>query len=131
VLFGNEETGLTDEELGLCHVAVQIPASPDFPSLNLSHAVQVVCYEIFRACGAGRLTPFAPIGSAQVDELVSVMTGALGQIGFFTLVGPEQMAVFLKDLVARAGLSVNESRRLGVTFRKIAGLVTRKTGRSS
>jgi tRNA/rRNA methyltransferase len=126
VLFGNEETGLTDEELAVCHVAVSIPASPDFPSLNLSHAVQVVCYEIYRACNAGRLTPFIPIDASAVDALVSVMTQSLGRIGFFTLVGPEEMSVFLKDIIARAGLSVNESRRIGAIFRKIAGLVTRK-----
>ena len=88
VLFGNEETGLTDDELALCHVAVTIPASPDFPSLNLSHAVQVICYEIFRAQSADHLTPFSPISAQAVDELVSVITGSLSKIGFFTIVGP-------------------------------------------
>jgi tRNA/rRNA methyltransferase len=126
VLFGNEETGLTDDELALCNVAVTIPASPDFPSLNLSHAVQVICYEIFRAQSADHLTPFSPINAQAVDELVSVVTGSLQKIGFFTIVGPEQMGVFFKDILGRAGLSVNEARRLGVIFRKIAGLVTRK-----
>jgi tRNA/rRNA methyltransferase len=126
VLFGNEETGLTDDELALCHVAVTIPSSPDFPSLNLSHAVQVMCYAIFRAQSAGRLTPFSPISARAVDELVAVVTGSLLHIGFFTRVGPEQMAVFFKDILGRAGLSVSEARRLGVTFRKIAGLATKK-----
>ncbi len=126
VLFGNEETGLTDDELALCHVAVTIPASPDFPSLNLSHAVQVICYEIFRAQSADHLSPFSPISAQAVDELVSVVTGSLSKIGFFTIVGPEQMAVFFKDILARASLSVSEARRLGVTFRKIAGLATKK-----
>jgi len=125
VLFGNEETGLTDEELALCNLAVSIPASPDFPSLNLSHAVQVICYEIFRARTRKRLTPFAPIGAHAVDELVTVITESLRSIGFFTQVTPRQMSVFFKDILARAGLSVNEARRLGVIFRKIAGLASR------
>jgi len=133
VLFGNEETGLTDDELALCNVAVTIPASPDFPSLNLSHAVQVICYEIFRAQGADHLTPFSPIDARSVDELVSVITGSLSKIGFFTIVGPGQMGIFFKDILGRAGLSVNEAKRLGVVFRKIAGLVakTRPTPRST
>lgn len=125
VLFGNEETGLTDDELALCHVAVTIPSSPDFPSLNLSHAVQVICYEIFRAQSAARLTPFSPISAQAVEELVSVVTSSLKSIGFFTRVAPEQMGVFFKDILARAALSVSEARRLGVIFRKIAGLATK------
>jgi TrmH family RNA methyltransferase len=126
VLFGNEETGLTDEELALCHLAVTIPASPEFPSLNLSHAVQVVCYEIFRARTRGKLTPFAPIPAREVDSLVSVITRSLKAIGFFRVVGPDSMGVFFRDILGRAGLSVNEAKRLGVVFRKIAGLATNK-----
>jgi tRNA/rRNA methyltransferase len=126
VLFGNEETGLTDEELSLCHLAVTIPASPQFPSLNLSHAVQVVCYAIFRARSEGRPTPFSPVSVAELDALVSVITRSLKRIGFFHLVGPAQMGVFFKDILGRAGLSVNEAKRLGLTFRKIAGLITKK-----
>jgi tRNA/rRNA methyltransferase len=122
VLFGNEETGLTDEELKLCHVAVTIPASREFPSLNLSHAVQVVCYEIHRALSAGRLSPYAPITLQALDELVQVMTGSLKSIGFFTIVGPEQMAVYFKDILGRAALSAAEAKRMGVVFQKIAGL---------
>jgi tRNA/rRNA methyltransferase len=125
VLFGNEETGLTDEELSLCHVAVNIPTAPALPSLNLSHAVQIVCYEIFRAENAAKLTPFTPIPTTAAVELVEVITDSLKSIGFFTLVSPESMSVFWKDIIARAGLSVNEARRMDVTFRKIAGLASK------
>jgi tRNA C32,U32 (ribose-2'-O)-methylase TrmJ len=87
--------------------------------------VQVVCFEIFRAQGAARLTPFAPIPATAVDALVDVIAASLKSIGFFTLVGPDSMSVFWKDIIARAGLSVNEARRLEVTFRKIAGLASK------
>ncbi len=125
VLFGNEDTGLTDAELELCHLAVTIPSSEDFPSLNLSHAVQLVCYEIFRAVSKGHLTPFSPISSNDLDALVSVMARSLKAVGFFSLTGPENMSVFFKGILGRAGLSVNEARRLETVFRKIAGLVTK------
>ncbi len=131
VLFGNEETGLTDEELAVCNLAVSIPASAEFPSLNLSHAVQVICYEILRARTRGKLTPFAPIGAHAVEELVEGITDSLRSIGFFTQVTPRQMSVFFKDILARAGLSVNEARRLGMIFRKIAGLASRHARASS
>jgi tRNA/rRNA methyltransferase len=126
ILFGNEDTGLTDFELSLCHVAVTIPSSDAFPSLNLSHAVQIICYEIYRALSVARHTPFTPIMAASLDSLVAVITSSLKAIGFFKLVAPDQMGRFIRDILARAGLSVNEARRLEVVFRKIGGLVTGK-----
>ncbi len=125
VAFGNEENGLSDAELARCNLAVTIPASPDFPSLNLSHAVQVVCYEIFRARTRDHLTPFLPVGARTAEELVATITTSLASIGFFTLVTPDQMAVFFRDIIARAALSGDEAKRLGVIFRKIAGLASR------
>ena len=52
VLFGAERTGLTNEELALAHLLIRIPANPEYPSLNLAMAVQLVCYELFRAAGS-------------------------------------------------------------------------------
>jgi TrmH family RNA methyltransferase len=52
VLFGAERTGLTNEELALAHLLIRIPANPDYPSLNLAMAVQLLAYELFRAAGS-------------------------------------------------------------------------------
>ena len=46
-VFGNETAGLTNEEMFACQFLVHIPASPQFSSLNLAQAVQVVAYELF------------------------------------------------------------------------------------
>ncbi len=51
-VFGSESAGLTNEELFVCQFLVHIPANPDFRSLNLAQAVQVICYELFAATGA-------------------------------------------------------------------------------
>ena len=53
MVFGRERTGLTNEELQLCHVAVHIPSDPAFSSLNLAAAVQVLAYELRLALLAG------------------------------------------------------------------------------
>jgi tRNA/rRNA methyltransferase/tRNA (cytidine32/uridine32-2'-O)-methyltransferase len=53
LVFGNERTGLEDDELDLCHIASHIPVSRAFPSLNLSHAVQIYAYELFLALETG------------------------------------------------------------------------------
>lgn len=46
VVFGREHAGLTNEELELCHYQIQIPANPEYSSLNLAAAVQIICYEL-------------------------------------------------------------------------------------
>lgn len=49
LVFGSERTGLTNEELAICHFQVQIPTQPEFKSLNLAAAVQVMVYELYLA----------------------------------------------------------------------------------
>ncbi|HZP66650.1 MAG TPA: RNA methyltransferase, partial [Rudaea sp.] len=54
VVFGNERTGLENDELMSCHAAVHIASAADFPSLNLAQAVQVLAYELrMAALGTG------------------------------------------------------------------------------
>jgi len=70
VLFGAERTGLTNEELALAHLLIRIPANPEYPSLNLGMAVQLACYELFRAAGS-------PADERPLSELpVPLATGA-------------------------------------------------------
>jgi len=47
MVFGRENSGLTNEELELCHHLLHIPTNPDFSSLNVASAVQVICYELY------------------------------------------------------------------------------------
>jgi len=126
LVFGNEASGLNIKELSRCHIAVRIPSSPLFPSLNLSHAVQIITYQLFR-----RLTQkpgsdtFHPISGGALDDLVTLMIASLASIGFFSQGDPEEMAVFLRDVLARAALEKMEAERLARIFRKISGLIAR------
>ncbi len=52
LVFGREDKGLSNEELSLCTHLVRIPSNERCPSLNLSHAVMVCCYEIFKSTAA-------------------------------------------------------------------------------
>ncbi|WP_017168588.1 RNA methyltransferase, partial [Xanthomonas phaseoli] len=64
-VFGRERTGLTNDELQLCHAAVHIPSDPQFSSLNLAAAVQVLAYEVRLAqlaAGEAEPTPAAAPG---------------------------------------------------------------------
>jgi len=64
-VFGNEMAGLTNEEMFACQYLVHIPASPEFTSLNLAQAVQVVAYELRMAAGA-------PMPSARMEKPATV-----------------------------------------------------------
>src|SRR5690606_2085486 len=62
IVFGNERSGLSNDEIKLCHAAVHIPSDPSFSSLNLSPAVQVIAYELRMQLLAG-----APSRAGNVD----------------------------------------------------------------
>ncbi len=49
LVFGRERTGLTNEELDHCHYLTNIPSNPEYSSLNLAAAIQVLCYELRKA----------------------------------------------------------------------------------
>ena len=68
ILFGQEDRGLTNEELGRCNLHIHIPSSEDYSSLNLSQAVQIISYEL-------RLAMINYLGiSSEVDWDVSLAT---------------------------------------------------------
>ncbi len=68
ILFGREASGLSNEELQRCHQHLQIPTHPDYPSLNLAMAVQVVSYELFQAVSFPAEHTIAEAGAVQGEE---------------------------------------------------------------
>jgi tRNA (cytidine32/uridine32-2'-O)-methyltransferase len=69
LVFGRERTGLENDELQLCHAAICIPANPEYSSLNLAAAVQVLCYE-FRLAMLARVQGSSPAAQGPVHALV-------------------------------------------------------------
>jgi tRNA/rRNA methyltransferase/tRNA (cytidine32/uridine32-2'-O)-methyltransferase len=138
LVFGNERTGLEDRELALCNIASHIPASPSFPSLNLSHAVQIYAYELFRTLGQpdgqGRRAPgqvkgaWVPLSRAETDALTAAIAADLESLGFYRHPGREEQAAFIRDLVSRAALSRGEGKYLANIFAKAAALARKPRG---
>ena len=112
VLFGRETSGLTNEELQRCNRHLQIPASPDYPSLNLAMAVQVVTYEIYRQAGAAKPEPGAwdraPATAAAVQALLSHLEQSLTDTGFLDPDNPGQTLTRLRRLFTRVQLDETE-----------------------
>jgi TrmH family RNA methyltransferase len=125
LVFGNERTGLTDPELNLCSLAVHIPASEAFPSLNLSQAVQIACYELRKNALGGRDGSASPAGRAIVDASVARMSAELRSLGFFKVAGGRRIEDFLRDTAERAAYTPGELDYLEAIFRKAAGLARR------
>lgn len=123
IVLGNEQSGLSDAELELCHLAVLIPSAPDFPSLNLSHAVQIIVYELSKVIqeDAGRAVR-RPITVSEIDGTVDKIVGSLNSLGYHTQEGPQGMNTFLNEIVARASLSASEAQRLVDLFAKLEGM---------
>ncbi len=113
ILFGRETSGLTNEELQRCQLHLAIPASPEYSSLNLAMAVQVVCYELFKA----RTTPAAPAAVsadaglaslAEVEALHGHFEMVLRRIGFLRSSTPRQAMTRLRRMFGRIGLEQGE-----------------------
>lgn len=127
LVFGNEKNGLSDAEMEPCQVAVAIPSSPRFPSLNLSHAVQVVAYEVYKHQRAARRARprQRSVGAARVARMAEPLTGALAEVGFFSAAGARSVQRFLTDLLTRADLVDREAQRLERILRNVGGVVLR------
>ena len=128
VIFGNERTGLTDEQLDMCTLGVAIPSSKEFGSLNLSHAVQIICYHLFcyQSEKDGTLKGFTPLTLSRLDKTVTCIADNLQKIGFFKITGRPDMEQFWRSILARAALSESEAQYIEKTFTKMAGLAGKK-----
>ena len=122
LVFGNERDGLSDEELARCTLACHIPSSPEFPSLNLSHAVQLTASAFWRRSIDGRVAGaggYHPIDREAVDNLTAVIHGSLEAMNYFRSADPLHTDRFFRDILTRAALSVREARHLEKIFRKL------------
>jgi TrmH family RNA methyltransferase len=69
ILFGREHSGLTNEELERCHYLLHIPCNPEFSSLNVAAAVQIITYELRKAANQPRpQSPSVSLASAEEME---------------------------------------------------------------
>ena len=120
LVFGRERTGLENEELQLCHAAICIQANPDYSSLNLAAAVQVVAYEWRMATLAMRGPQVAaiadpddlPADHAQMESFFSHLGAFLDDIDFHKGKAPDMVTQRLRRLFLRAHPDPRELRIL-------------------
>lgn len=122
LVFGNERTGLTEDELNSCNMAAHIPANPEFPSLNLSHAVQIFAWELYKHLDGHRSVSRGGISQETLSELTADICSSLASLGFYKIKSDEQQRRFFTEIFARASLSKHESDYLSRIFKKIEAL---------
>jgi TrmH family RNA methyltransferase len=105
ILFGGERNGLSNEDLAACHALMSVPANPDYESLNLAQAVQIVTWEIRKATGArvrGLPPESPPATGAQMARLREHLTTVLAELGFKDERNVANLVTRIERLLARA-----------------------------
>ncbi|HJX18625.1 MAG TPA: RNA methyltransferase [Acidiferrobacterales bacterium] len=117
VLFGRERTGLTNDELDRCQILVNIPANPEFSSLNLACAVQLIAYEI--RCAAVTDDAATPANaaemlgeplatSAEIQRFYQHLDQVMVESGFLDPNNPRLLTRRIRRLFNRVELTSNE-----------------------
>lgn len=131
-VFGNESTGLTNDELFACQTLVHVPANPAYTSLNLAQAVQVVAYELRVAAGAGVPQPKSRLEHAatvaDLEGLYDALDAAGIASGFLDPEDPKRLRERWRRLFARAPLEREEVNILRGLLRKLEGRRNRQGG---
>ena len=102
-VFGNEQAGLTNEEMLACQYLVHIPANPGFTSLNLAQAVQVVAYELFMTSKpeAGKFRSEKAATVRDLEGLYGHLEQAAIESGFFEPGSNSKLPTRLRRLFSR------------------------------
>ena len=124
-LFGSERFGMRNEDVYRCHVALSIPSNPQFGSLNLAAALQVIAYEWRLALGAYVIhdATAAPVlaDAGEVAGMLAHWERALVSIGFLDPRAPKKLMPRLNQLFNRAAVTHEEIHIL----RGIAKMIVR------
>ena len=111
-VFGNETSGLSNEQLWRCDMLAHIPANDNYSSLNLASAVQIFAYEVRMALAPGIPAPAGaidvPATRLELEQLFAHAEEALAAIGFHDPVNPKRLMPRLRRLAARARLEHEE-----------------------
>ena len=111
-VFGGERFGMSNDDVYRCHAVLSIPTHPDYGSLNLAQAVQLVAYDWRQALGGYAVEPRvadAALADARaVQGLLAHWRDTLVRVGFLAPAAPNKLLPRLNQLANRADLTVEE-----------------------
>jgi tRNA/rRNA methyltransferase len=113
LVFGPEESGLTNDDLRVCHRLMTIPTDTVYASLNLAQAVLLCCYEVFLAAQEEAPRESRSLAIAERQELMyEKLKQALLRVGFLHKENPEHIMFAFRRILGRAGLEERDVRIL-------------------
>jgi TrmH family RNA methyltransferase len=113
VLFGRERYGLTNEEMQRCHFLVNIPANPDYSSLNIAQAVQIIAYELrVAALGIADISiepaDWKPVDGVEMERFFEHLEQTMLDLRFLNPRQPKRLMARLRRLFNRSRPDQNE-----------------------
>ena len=115
IVFGREDRGLTNEELGLCNLHIHIPTNEDYSSLNLAQAVQIVTYEIrmnfleSESLKNDQEWDIELASAEQTERLIEHMDELMKEVEFYDIENPRKLLMRVRRFFKRSGIDVMET----------------------
>ena len=115
IVFGREDRGLTNEELGLCNLHIHIPTNEDYSSLNLAQAVQIVTYEIrmnfleLESLKNDQEWDVELASAEQTERLIEHMDELMKEVEFYDTENPRKLLIRVRRFFKRSGIDVMET----------------------
>ncbi|MBL1141659.1 MAG: RNA methyltransferase [Proteobacteria bacterium] len=124
LVFGRENSGLSNEELELCNLVMQIPTNAEYSSLNLASAVQIICYELYLLAGCEIKNETDEDNSALVSQdkiemFYQHLEKCLIDIDFYDIDNPRLLMHRMRRLFNRTQLEENECNILRGILSKV------------
>ncbi len=121
IVFGREDTGLNNEELGMCDFTVTINTSKKYPILNLSHSVAVILYDLHELLGENekKINNITPIGKKEKEKLLNLIFSTLDSMKFSAPHKKDTQKKLWKQIIGKAMLTKREFMALMGYFRKV------------
>ncbi len=124
ILFGRESSGLSNEEIECCNKLITIPSNPEYSSLNLASAVQIICYEL--RLNSGMETDFDKepdkekrVSQDKMEQFYTHIEKCMSDVGYYDLDNPRKLMHRIRRIFNRTELNEAEYNILRGFFTKI------------
>lgn len=120
LVFGRESSGLTNAELLKCDFTITVPAAPEYPTLNLSHSVAIILYELFKKSDKQKIAEkTSPISVKEKEQIMKMFEKLFNRLKFSTKEKKETQNIVWKRIIGKAMLSKREAYAVMGLLRKI------------
>ena len=120
IVIGRESSGMTNDEIKMCDFVCTIPSHEKYPTMNISHALNIILYEIFAESGEGKIgKQIIPAGKKEKDAFFKELHGLLDNMDFSTEEKRDTQKIVWQKLIGKSFLTKRELFSLFGFVRKI------------